>query len=796
MRMGYKNLIYSQGNLTMNNVDFSGIYSKGYVIKLENMIGKEFSYTTGNVKLINQGFQLKTEVLEGFLYAKNLKKLTIDGIEFYYNLQSNSDKSMLYFSNIASVNIFNCKFEFNFGSSALIMITSDIPDVNTNSLYNIKLKSLSFKNNTSAVGLFINLKAQLNFLFIDANITNNICQSDFLSVKIDQSIKNENSIASTTIQDINFKGNYIDSMLKFENINNLYIQDIVSELNGYIIDINSTLFSELNLKSGETVYNLPVVQKPLSTIFINAQTKATVHLSELFSSKNNYTLIKSTGPYQKLLNSYSENDKIYTKEPFLSIASVSILIIDNFRVTKNTFYFPDEGKIMLVQSSSKESNTIISNLKLIDFSGQIKFDSINYYNITKVLAERSSKSNNPLFVFSCSFDSQINITDATFSYLNQEIISINSLNKQSVSFKFVDIELSNSNSETSFISIDSSAYLTFESKNLIYNSVFKNNYGQILNMISTNGSVSLKRCQFTNNIYAGTVILKLAGSSTVEIFNSHFHSNTGENILSVFTNNPLVGLFTNDCSFSFNNGTVIKNDASIYQDDNSIFENNSNEIGAVLKGGLGSTNTFYNTRIKNNQVDDNGCIFLTWKSSLYFKKVLASFNIAENMGGVIYSDQNSELKIYQSEFYHNKALKGSVIYMQNSHNDESHLKNSIFEFNEASTYSAIVILDSKVKLTGCIISSNYASKWPGLIGTYNSELYIFSSNFSDQTGEGSHLAIESSTTAIISKSFFFNKNTSIYENSLTISSSNITFNDCGFDQLKSNTNKIINCASS
>ena len=632
MRMGYKNLIYSQGNLTMNGVHFDSIYSKGYVISLENMASKKFSYTNGTIKFINKGFQLQTEILEGFLYAKNLQNLIINGIIFSYNIQANLDKSFFYFSNILNISIINCSFSYNFAKASLIAILTEMINVKTDYANNIEFINMNFTNNTSAVGLLINVNTQSNLKFSVANINNNFCVSDFLSVKIGQN--NKDSEAIILIQDVSFQGNYLDNMLKFENVNKLYIKRIISKLNGYIIDIGITTFIEINSKSTERIYNYPIMQNPPITTFVYVQQNEKMYLSYLFSSNNNYTLIKSAGSILELLNSYSNNDNTHSKESFLSIVLNSALTITNFKVTGNTFGFIDESKMISVQSNSKDANVLFSDLIFDNFAGQIKFDSINYLNITNVLAYRSAISKNPLFLFSCSFESQINLNNANFSYLNQKIILITSLNSKSVNFILKEIELRNCDSETSFISIDSSVYLNFHPKSLIYDSVFINNNGQILDMISNNGLVSIKNCQFTNNTHIDTAILSLAGNSSVEISNSYFQKNKGENLFSLFTNNPLVGLFTNDCSFSFNNGTVIKNDASVYKDYNSIFENNFNEIGAVLKGGLSSLNSFNNSRIQNNEVNDNGCIFLTWKSNLHFYKVLASFNSANNMGGV------------------------------------------------------------------------------------------------------------------------------------------------------------------
>jgi len=125
-------------------------------------------------------------------------------------------------------------------------------------------------------------------------------------------------------------------------------------------------------------------------------------------------------------------------------------------------------------------------------------------------------------------------------------------------------------------------------------------------------------------------------------------------------------------NYNLSNGGAILNRGTLIIDDDSVFENNSAELGGALfnAGGSDKTTSIYNTQfIGNNASDGGGAIYnlgpdsFVQIGSVEFKDNWTWFN-----GGAIYTDSgemrivNSLLQNNEAEHYSNPIGKGGAIY--------------------------------------------------------------------------------------------------------------------------------------
>ena len=232
----------------------------------------------------------------------------------------------------------------------------------------------------------------------------------------------------------------------------------------------------------------------------------------------------------------------------------------------------------------------------------------------------------------------------------------------------------------------------------ITNSTFENNFANYSGgAILFNGSDSnIIDCKFINNSvhreFGGAIYFK--GNENFYVINCLFDGNyngpyTGRSsksggaiasnasnvniIKSNFTNNHMDEISTYK---GYGSAIFISKDASTTLINDSLFENNSANAGAICS--YGSDTLIINSTFNTNFVEDNG--------------------------GAIYADYGS-LEIYNSTFNSNNASAGGAVYI-----DEDMLSmllmNSTFEDNSAETQGGAVYFDASSSVVNCVFNNN------------------------------------------------------------------------------------------
>ena len=358
MRMGYNHLIYSNGNLILNNVNFSDIYCHGHVIHIENT-NQSLSYEKGNINNLNTGFQLGYGSLSGFLYAKNALGIHMSDIKVECIVQTQNTENIFSFVDVQEITFERIKFYYNYSPSSIINIKNSLPSDKNSNYSTVALSDLEFTNNTSAL---IVIDGYYNLEIRNAFFSNNLCEKNLLDFKGNLKLINQKILLENTIA----RGNYAYDIINIENVNELSINDLDIVKNGFLINSFETTFKKIQIQTNYEFSEYPNIQIESAGYFI--------HCSKITNS-----------------------------------------MFNNINITQNQLKSTSDYIIVSIASLGQADNMCeINGLHLQNFIGKVKFESVSNIKLSNIEVEKSAPLNNPLIEIISSNKSTIQITKANF----------------------------------------------------------------------------------------------------------------------------------------------------------------------------------------------------------------------------------------------------------------------------------------------------------------------------------------------------------------------------------------------
>jgi hypothetical protein len=520
-------------------------------------------------------------------------------------------------------------------------------------------------------------------------------------------------------------------------------------------------------------------------------------LNSIVFSSNLFAFLNLDGTNSTLKNILIQNNnKVDSSQGQISIKFKEKLTISSLNFENNSFKTSIKELFSITSSNTYPSKEYLNSIIIQNSEGSISLGDISALNLVDFQAESSYNQISPLIEINLSGVSEIFIQNFKISGLRQQVLSVNSIGMEETKVKMENFNIKNVNGKTPLIFIQVSLLSSQENVNYLKDSVFFNNTGSVFEVISNAGKFLVQNSTFTSNT-GNIAVLGLENDIIMTLDKCVFKENVGRNIISIFTNSNTTGIITKDSVFEGNNGVVIKNDGSLFKDYRSLFLKNDYQFAPVLKGGLYSLNYFISSNISENNSKEKGCIYASWKSKVILDSCTSSFNEAQEVGGVIYVDQNSILQITNSTFNSNKATQGSSIYIQNSQSSENFIKTSTFSENLALLSGTITVLDSSISISSTFLLKNQAHyESPGLIITYNSKLILSNSHFSSHSGDSSHLTLEGNSNGTISNSSFKSGNSSEISSGIRVYNSNLQCTLCTFEDFESHHSSTIFCSRS
>ncbi len=331
----------------------------------------------------------------------------------------------------------------------------------------------------------------------------------------------------------------------------------------------------------------------------------------------------------------------------------------------------------------------------------------------------------------------------------------------------------------------------------LVNSIFRNNsafdYGGVIHSDKLTNTY-IYNCTFVDNhAEDGGVIAIRSGdyddstntTSTLEVYDSNFISNTALSVGGVI--------------FAYNGTNIIIN--------NSNFVRNNAQLGGVFYITNGVTLNVSNSLIRNNSVTSAGGAIYSWyagnilinntqmiNNDAYYGGVIYSllsdeFTIIDSdlydntavYGGVLYADYMGEFYLNNSQFINNSAVSGGVIY--GYANDENidfmnlNINSSVFENNRVSEDGGVVYSVADTRIGSSIFTNNDATHGGSIFNqlTMSIEDSLFTENNATSGG-----AVYSNSTMIIGNSDFDSNEAEIggaVYNDAVLTVENTTFTD-------------------
>ena len=765
MRMEYASLFYIiKASVFLKKVNFHNIVPfENKAIVTSTMSSTEdqvFEYDEGTISFLNNGFEVQPDRgLGGFINIHGFSSVVLKNLIFEHNLVNKVGAHLISLTFISKLLVENCIFRFNYASESIINYVTKSSSQNSpgDNLIDAIIKDCSFLNNTVKGVLSFELEGNAKQIELNGNdysfnlYQNSLLRFERASIMTTAYKQGLNSDLPMSINIYNEKieSNSGKNLIYMDNQANI-INSNLELTNNADLNAESTTFKEIKLQTDAYLIFTPSFVNQNTEVFISISNSYNTKIENLILSNLVQSLITISSVSGITLNKIKIKDsKILSTNPFIKISFLEILSLLDIEISNSE----SQGNILMSIESNQDSSVFnLESFTLQSCLGGVTVFSPGTISIITAKILNSKSSNLAALNMKLKTKANLLIKDSEFKNNQNPSLIVSAAASLGVKVEIDNIIVEDNSYSQSGLIFDPTVSFDVDG-NFIKNSYFANNEGTILTSASNKGLISMISNQFLNNSNFANPCITISGSSNWIFQDSKFTQNNFPKLISLLLTSLTASLKTASCIFSQNTGICLDIKHSTYIDDSSEFSDNTNTYASVMQISDSSSASLQDSLIQNNFADEAGTIYISWKSKIHAINMKFTQNTVGTKGGVIFCEQDGSFYIENCDFYKNKAEIGSAIFMQHSDSKLSSVVLCNF-YENTSGSGTISLLESKLEIINSNIYRNKGKINPGLEFMFGSLAFINGSKIYDQSGEGSHLSVESKSKVFIFDSVF------------------------------------------
>jgi len=777
-RQNFKSLFFMTGaSGKFENVTFEDIIvHTAVIIQNENQFMSpytSFSYTSGKVSLLNNGFELRSDLqMYGFFYSTSLGSLLIDNVQFSYNLLAVGSTialtpSMLIGSLVTldfcvSVIIDNCLFENNIGGfgtvlkiystmfswSTLIIDSAFLPVLPRD---HIIIRDCVFRNNSGRTGslIYIHFMQDLQNIEIEDSLFENelTTGAGLIAVinggNLDESEKNgqEKTVMDglggrvkkffppnrLTLELVEFKSCFAaaSGLISIKSMPNILLKSFaVSGKSESVTFFENTL--QAYTKRGDIYMKLQLELLPFDC-------QSLIYLSNCFSVM--FTDLQfvgqtcSQGPLlfvQDSSGSVSLNTVSFTGVAtgggiVYSELGVGQLLLSDVKMTSCTST-EVVYKGLIYASGSSTQLTVTSSIFTANSAAQQGL--IVASNLPVLTLARSVFQGNAagtslggVVNFELLVTARVSITDCQFLE-NTAGLHGGALYFSGPTDSALTLQISKSAFEANRAVSGSAIYVDSQgsvANSIVNECVFRANWENVLSLSFIAGVLLLSNSNFQDNFAAADSTLfasyQASTSSYLRLQRVSFTNNTAISVVTLTAGSQVQTAHMEDVTFTDNSAVAILLDGVLLAGFRLVFRSNRAVSAPAMDIRRQSIVTVSDCTFENNTaILDAGVIIAGTQSLFMCDFCLFERNSAGKRGGAVYLEQNSMVDISNSEFIGNVAgLSGSALYFLGCESP-SQVRNSTFRLNSSGGDGAIMLISATLNMQNSTFRENLSKK--------------------------------------------------------------------------------------
>ena len=788
-RMQFASLIFIDlGKVALSNVDFYNIVVKKSVILSQSNVDKyaaNFEYIGGGIELLNNGYELNYVLGSStFIRLVNYFSVFIENLNIKNNIGID-ENYLIDFRNIYELNLLNNNFSYNLFESHIISIDQrrissfssfDLSEYNSK----VEIYMNIFKNNYAENLINFEFNLQTQSILIDkSEFFNNSAEVAIFFTSNFQSIFEPMvNFELFKINRTDFEFNSIISLITIYSVPVLLMQSLLIQGNGIDLDVNSEILDVIIAEDASYLqYNRNFNSRQVgSLIYLSISFNTWLFGSQFYYNFGQLAYIKLSFQvyfeYLDLENNSIDEVSFIEAEDFSQLTVYKVFSQSNIVLKKDAY-------LMAFNGDNTDNNISIKDLNLSDGNIGVYVSFNGVIQLENIFMGDSKATSLPLLNINIEKSSLLNLKNSVFLNNKNDVVHMNpALGQVYLSFIIENTNFTGCEAESKLINIGSQLLLRNETQNLIKNCEFINNTGNIITIESSFDEIYFENCLFEGNTATDSGIISGLTTTTINFTNTKFSQNS--NIILNFNLNTNK-IITVECVFIDNFGIMVQSIISNYYDYGSVYKNNQ---GLILKIQFkGSALLSSSMIVSNTLTSANSLIEILSESKLVMSNVTV-FNNTSAKKSILMIENDSGANISDSVFESNSAIRGSAILLQLCLSNRVNLTNVHFLNNNAKLSGTIFVLEGYLTVENCEFSSNKATYSAGIDAIYSSIVYIFNTRFHNQEGEGSCIKSQDSSQISIFNSEFKNFDTNLYGTLIEVKDSELTFENCQFENVE------------
>jgi predicted outer membrane repeat protein len=835
-------------NVDFNNILATGKVLTGFINQdcsscaSQNIYNYEckFSQEGGSVKYLNNGYELISTISQsGFYYGASMQDVAVKQVEFSSNIAlrgesatSDAVQHLFTLKNAVKPVLFEkCSFIKNYIYGSIINVDDKSlvfskPEEKDAKLLettweHIKVTSSKFEKNTVDSLLTVVMGQMVNVVLSKSKITNNIFFSSMVDITHNNAVK--------AIDADGGKKNYtINATRKLLSL-------VPRKVTFSALTISSTYWKDYSFYL-KNMANVKFDKSSMTDVGAYSGNVADFTLNSLIEDsaiymKADFMEDSRTAPCERNIFLDTCTNVQVSRLTFSSVTcqgaagAYALSHSGSFNLTKVTAGHitssSTEGALFDITSNAEVQGEDITVSNLVNEVGAgafylkkavLKLNKFTISNSSTALSSglylvsmRSAEINNSSFTsltttsgYGAGFQVEFNAEEQpTLKVLNSKFTACTSAKFSGggiyMLFSVMPLDLLIDNCEFkgnkshnggSAVFVDSTVIL--KDSSTISNCKFTENSDDLFGVLSINLStqITISDCSFySNTVNEGVVYLGLTQkTSFLKMRSTQVTNNKSNNGINV----EGIG---KDSNISFESVTVQNNQikASVnllrvtVSIKNSVFSENSSCLVCDYCYATVTDTKF----LRNINTEPAGAVSLLDESTISCTRCEFTQNQASS-GGAIRVDNNSTLSVKDSSFTGNSATEsGGVIYMINSHKDNS-IINSTITGNTVTGSGIIFMIESRLSLDKVTFSANKSTREsPGIV-TLTSEISANDSTFSSQEAQqNAFFQVSAGSTASFTNSKFSSGKATLSRGLGSILNSSGSFKDCSFTDINS-----------
>ena len=787
--MQFSSLIYiDQAEVALSNVNFYNIVVKRSVILSQSQLdvySTSFKYSGGGIELLNNGYELNNILgSSSFLRLTNFLKVYIEDLDIKNNIGM-EENHLFDLNNIYEIRFWRCNLTYNIFESHIInidqkKISSFASIDHTGYEYIVHIYSHIFGNNYAEhiINFMYDLNSQTVLIEKVEFLKNSAVVALYYTSNFQDISKPVKDFNYFIIYNTSFELNYIDSLIKVFSVPLLFMEQMKAEKNGLAFDVKTEILNAIMSEGGVYLKNSKnfKAREVDYLVYLSISIYSALQYSEfyynagpLFNIKQSYLVYFI---YTIFENNYIDEDAFIEADDFVYLTIDQVLCQNNTALKKEAYFMNFNG-------ANADNIVSIGNVSFVDsnigiyiaFSGEILFENISIVD--------SYASSLPLLNVKIEKPSSFILKNSVFNNNMNDILNINSeFGQVSLNFLIENTNFTNCKAASNLIYIGSELLLSNNTQNLIKNCEFSNNIGNVFAIESSDGEIYFENCSFVGNSASDSGVVLGFTTTTIYFINTEFSQNR-EILLNFNLNANSIKTF--ECIFYSNFGIVVQSIISNYFDYKSLFTGNQAIILKIQSEGSATLNS--SVIISNTISSENSLLEILSGSELVISNVTI-YNNTSTQKAILMIENDSGANISDSVFESNSAYRGSALLIQHCTSNSVNLINVQFLNNNAELSGTIFVLEGYLTVENCEFFNNKAIYSAGIDAIYSSLVYISNTKFNSQAGKGSCIKSQDSSLVSVKNSEFKGFYSSLYGTLIEVKESELTFDNCEFENVE------------